>query len=207
MIEQSVHLTVLRHGETGWNRERRIQGHEDTELSDTGRLQCKEVARRLAPRQFDHIYSSDLRRTMDTAAAVAEGRGLPIIEDVRLREWHFGRFQGLTIEEAKARFQEAFARFQQLAPALQVPGGESYETFFNRSLSALESIAANHLGQRLLIVTHGGFINNLLHHVWGISIEERKRIHTKNVCVITLELSPCQTGMVWRLLDSDIALP
>ncbi len=198
-----VHITVVRHAKTEWNAQGRIQGHTDTDLSAEGWDQARAVAKKLASRHFDVAYSSDLKRTMDTAQAVVQGRNLEVIPDRELREWHLGSLQGLTMEEAKGRFKKALAEYRSLAPALQIPDGESYEVFFRRSVNAVESIARRHPGKRLLVVTHGGVINNIMHHSWGVPMESRKKIKTQNVCVITLELDPGPQGVAWSVLDSE----
>ena len=142
-------LILIRHGETAWNRERRMQGQTDTPLSDIGRAQAEAVGQRLAQHPFAALYSSDLARAWDTAAAIARAHknGHEIRREPALRERTFGVFEGLTYDEMAQHFPAEHARFALRDPDYAVPGGESPRQFFERSLACLESIAAAHAGR------------------------------------------------------------
>jgi len=148
-------IVLVRHGETAWNRERRMQGHTDTPLSATGRAQAAALARRLSDFALAALYSSDLQRAWDTAAAIAGRTGHDVVTDPRLRERRFGIFEGLTYEEIGARHPAEFARFQSRDPDYVIPGGESARHFWGRSLACLAEIAARHPGTEVAVVTHG----------------------------------------------------
>lgn len=152
-------ICLVRHGETSWNTERRLQGHIDIPLNDRGRAQAASTARSLAAQGFDALYSSDLQRAYATAQAIAAGRPQPLREDPRLRERHYGDFQGLRYDEASARFPEAYARFTAREPDHPLPGGESLAAFAARVSQALGEIARRHAGGRVLVVTHGGVLD------------------------------------------------
>ena len=98
----SCRICLIRHGETAWNAERRLQGHLDLPLNETGLAQAEAAARHLADEPFAALYSSDLLRTRQTATPLARGLGREMIREPRLRERHYGHFQGLTYEEAAA---------------------------------------------------------------------------------------------------------
>ena len=160
-MSKSSEIILVRHGETAWNRERRMQGQTNTPLSDIGRAQAKAVGQRLARERFAALYSSDLERAWDTAAAIAEVTGHKIIEDKRLRERTFGVFEGLSYEDMITRYPEEHKRFAAREPDFAVPGGESPRAFFERSLACLEEIAAAHPGETVVAVTHGMVLDTL----------------------------------------------
>jgi probable phosphoglycerate mutase len=148
-------LILIRHGETVWNRERRMQGHSDSPLSDTGVRQARLLAQRMKDIAFDALYSSDSGRAHHTALSVAGVTGHELIVEPRLRERHFGVFEGLTGEEMQAQHPEAYERFKSRDPHYAVPGGESAQTFRDRAIACLTEIAARHAGERVVVVTHG----------------------------------------------------
>jgi broad specificity phosphatase PhoE len=141
-------LLLVRHGETDWNREGRVQGHSDVPLNDTGRAQARALAEQLATEQVDAVYSSDLRRARDTAREVARASGHAVTTTSALREKHFGSWEGLTHDEILSRD----------ANALSGPwsDGEPREEMADRVLDALREIAARHEGETVLVVSHGG---------------------------------------------------
>lgn len=162
-------LIVVRHGETAWNRERRMQGHTDMPLSATGRAQAAALARRLSEVAMAALYSSDLQRARDTAVAIAARTGREVIADPRLRERRFGIFEGLTYEEMSARYPEEFARFQSRDPDYVIHGGESAREFRERCLACLAEIAEKHAGAEIIVVTHGLVLDLLYRAAHGMA--------------------------------------
>jgi len=148
-------LIVIRHAETTWNREKRMQGVTDTPLSDVGRVQAQALGRRLAGHPFSALYSSNLSRAHDTARAIAEHSGRELVLDARLQERRFGIFEGLLAAEIMARHPEEYARFASRDPDYEVPGGESASGFSRRCLGCLAEIAGRHRGEEIVVVTHG----------------------------------------------------
>lgn len=161
-------LIVVRHAETTWNRERRMQGTTDTALSDVGRAQARALARRLAGETYSAIYSSDLSRARDTAHVIAQHSGRPLLLEPRLRERAFGVFEGLTAPEIEARYPEEFACFTTRDPEYEVPGGESARGFTQRCLGCLAEIAHRHPGEEILVVTHGLVLDALYRAAEGL---------------------------------------
>jgi broad specificity phosphatase PhoE len=152
-------ISLVRHGETDWNLNRRYQGWEDIPLNDTGRAQAQLVAQAIArePR-WDAIYSSPLSRALSTAQAIAELSGMDeIVEDPDLRERFYGEAEGLTADEREAKWPGLLAW----------PGLEAQEVMTQRAMGALERVAERHAGGRVLVVAHGGLINAVLHQVSG----------------------------------------
>ena len=161
-------LIVIRHGETPWNRERRMQGTTDTPLSDVGRAQARALGQRLADRAFAALYSSNLARARDTASTIAEFAGHEIIMEPRLQERRFGIFEGLTAAEIMSRYPEEHARFASRDPDYAVPGGESARSFTQRCLGCLSEIADRHRGAEVVVVTHGLVLDSLYRAAHGL---------------------------------------
>lgn len=148
---------LLRHGRTAWNHTRRAQGHADVPLDKVGRTQAATVAPLVAALTPGRLWSSDLARAAETAAAVSVACGLPVETDARLREYDVGERQGLTWSEAVDRFPwitEGASLGDRLA---HVPGAESDDDVRARMVPALEEYAAAlGPGQTGVVVTHGG---------------------------------------------------
>src|SRR4030065_38117 len=130
-----THLIAIRHGETGWNKESRFQGHLNSALNDEGLAQAQALGERLAAERFDLLLSSDLGRALQTASAIAMRSGHEIVVEPRLRERRMGLFQGLTAAEVQARYPDEYARFSTRDPDYVLPGGESVRQLFRRSVA------------------------------------------------------------------------
>jgi probable phosphoglycerate mutase len=150
-------FTFVRHGQTDWNFERRIQGSSDIPLNDTGREQARETGRVLAEREWDGIVASPLGRARETAEIIAALVGLPEVEIVdALAERSYGEVEGLNSEEIAARFPD---------PLAPVPGRERRSEVVARVLPALEALAEEHPDARLIVVSHGGVIGSLVRYI------------------------------------------
>ena len=160
---------VVRHGETRWNLEARIQGHGDSPLTETGIAQAEAIARRLAEEPFDAIVSSDLGRAMETARRIGAAKGLAVSADARFRERNFGCCEGFTYAELHERYPDAFGRhLQDTNPDFRVPDAETRREFYARIGAAFESLARERGGQRVAVVCHGGVLASLYRHIHGI---------------------------------------
>ena len=147
-------LLLVRHGETDWNRDGRVQGHADTPLNEAGRAQVRLLADRLVDEPFDAVYSSDLSRARETAEILAAGLGLDVVELPELREKNFGSWEGLTDVEILERFPDAQRGHW--------GDGESADELSARVEEALHRIAGSHPDGRVLVVTHGGPLRAML---------------------------------------------
>ncbi len=173
-------LILIRHGETLWNRERRMQGQQDSPLSDTGVFQAGRLGQRLADMPFSVLYSSDLGRAHETARSVAGVTGHEIALDTRLRERNFGVFEGLTTEEIEARFPAEYDCFRSRNPAYVIPGGESAQQFRERCLEVLEDIADRHAGETVVVVTHGLVLDIAYREAHAIALGEPRPVPLLN---------------------------
>ena len=131
-----LHLMLVRHGETEWNAQRRYQGQSDVLLSDLGMRQAELIAERLAGQKIDAVYASDLKRALETARVIAGKSGLALLTDPRLRELKFGILEGLTFDEAQARYPQMIAAW--IENFNNTPdGAETIEQFNTRIVSLL----------------------------------------------------------------------
>lgn len=159
--EGATRVIAVRHGETAWNAELRIQGHTDIALNARGRWQAAQLARALAHEAVHAVYSSDLSRARDTALAYAAGVGLAVHDEPGLRERGFGHFEGLTFAEIESRWPGDAARWRRREPGFAPGDGESLHDFHHRCVGACAALAARHRGQTILVVAHGGVLDCL----------------------------------------------
>jgi broad specificity phosphatase PhoE len=202
-------LLLARHGETDWNRARRWQGHADRPLTDRGRAQAAALGDRLADMALDAVYSSDLRRARETAEAVALPHGLDVIELPELREVDVGSWEGLTRDQAEAKFPDGFRRW--LAGGTGWEDGETYAEMSRRVLAVVERIATDHEGGRILIVSHGGPIRAIHGAALEMDVEAYRRIRpvepNARLSAVWVEdgrlTELCPAGQIDELLERD----
>jgi probable phosphoglycerate mutase len=173
---RTTRILAIRHGETAWNVDKRIQGQLDIGLNATGRWQAERLAEALASGDgqdgaLDLIYSSDLSRAFDTASALARASGWPLRQHTGLRERHFGAFQGRTPEEVAVLHPEQFQAWRQRDADFCPEGGESLRTFQARCVATAAELAERHLGGTIALVAHGGVLDCLYRAASGMSIE------------------------------------
>lgn len=182
-MERSLDIRIIavRHGQTHWNAEGRVQGHLNSNLTASGRAQARAVAGRLASEQgIVAIYCSDLGRALETAAPSAEVLGLPVLPDARLRERRLGVFEGLTFVEAERKFPDYFARYRARDAGLDLETGESLVAFRDRVASAVADIGSRHDAGTALVVTHGGVLDLLYRLATGMSLEQARTFDVEN---------------------------
>lgn len=157
----ATRLIVVRHGETAWNVDTRIQGHLDIPLNATGLWQARQLAGALAGEAISAIYTSDLLRARKTAQAVADATGAALVDEPGLRERAFGSFQGRTFAEVETEHPEQARRWRQRDPDYAPDGGESLRVLRERVIDTTHRLAARHPGELVLLVTHGGVLDVL----------------------------------------------
>jgi alpha-ribazole phosphatase len=162
-------LLLVRHGQTGWNAERRFQGQSDRPLNPRGRWQAEWLRQRLAAEALEAIYASDLQRAWDTAEAIAEPHDLAVRSEPRLREMHFGQWEGLTYAEIRKQDRQALDSWEADPLSVAPPGGESVGQLAARVQAALDGIVGAHADGTVLLVAHGGALQVLLCLAFGLS--------------------------------------
>ncbi len=201
-------ILLIRHGETAWNAERRLQGHLDIPLNDEGERQAALLAGALADEPLDLIVASDLRRAGQTAQAVADRRGLTVAIDPALRERGYGGFEGLLYSEIEERFPREFAAWQardvdaQLPPGRNV--GESFRTFFDRATGAILALAADNPGRTIALVAHGGVLECAYRLARGLPLETPRDFKVYNASINRFRFDPADRSLVlgsWGEVD------
>ncbi len=165
-------VLLARHGETDWNSEHRWQGHADEPLNDVGRAQAVELASVLAGLGISVVYASDLARALETAEIAAAALGLPVTAHPGLREVDVGTWSGLVHSEIEDVDPAGFESWQAGRKGWQ--HGESYEEMGERVVATVLEIAAQHRGETVLVVSHGGSIRACRAHAAGLGYAESR---------------------------------
>jgi probable phosphoglycerate mutase len=190
MPHNATRVFAIRHGETAWNVDTRIQGQLDIPLNDTGRWQAARLARALAGEPLHAIYTSDLGRAHQTAQALAAATGVPVVPDTGLRERGFGVFEGMTFKEIEQRWPEQSQRWRQRDPAFGPEGGETLAAFYERSIATATRLAAAHPGQAIALVAHGGVLDCLYRAGSRITLQAPRTWHLGNAGINRLLYTP-----------------
>jgi len=165
--EHRLVLHIVRHGETPWNSERRIQGQQhDVPLSENGREQARAIAEELAAAAASMIIASDLERTMETARIIGARLRLDVTPEPALRERHFGIVQGRLYEDV-AKLVDGWWK----SPDHRVEGGESNREMYERVAVYLEGLIAAPPANEIILVTHGGTMNMALAWLSGAPVD------------------------------------
>lgn len=173
-------LIIIRHGQTHWNLKLIRQGHLDSPLTERGVAQARALAERLRSETFSALYSSDLGRAVQTAQMIADATGHKIVTDPRLRERHLGIFQGLNGDELKERYPEEYRLHRTMGPSYVIPGGESMRQQVERNVAYFNEIAEKHLGETVVVVTHGGVLSGFFRHALSIPLEAPRHFEFTN---------------------------
>lgn len=174
-------LIIIRHGETTWNREGRVQGHLDSPLTPEGLAQAAACAERLQSEGIEHIVASDLQRVRHTAEILTSAMNLPTRYEPALRERNYGVGEGKTYAEIEALFPDAFSGTRSTDPEFAIEGGESRRQFHERVTGVLKSIVEEHVGKRILIVTHGGVLGVVYRWLNDLPVASAHKVEIPNV--------------------------
>ena len=187
MTAALTNVLLVRHGETAWNAERRLQGHLDIALNGEGERQAAAVARALAKVRIDAVISSDLQRASQTAQAIATAHQLPVQVEKALRERCYGGFEGLLYAEIEQRFPREFAKWQARDVDAVLPAGanlgESFREFYDRATAAIFARAARCPGQTIVLVAHGGVLECAYRCALGMSLETPRTFSIPNASI------------------------
>ena len=185
----STVLILIRHGETLWNTQLRMQGSLDSDLTPKGVSQIKALGEWMKEVPFDYLYCSDSGRARKTAEAISKYTGHTLNFDKRLREKNLGIFEGLTSEEARERYPETFQLFKNAGVNYVIDQGESTQQLLDRALEAIEKIRIRHPQKVVVLVTHGGVVRVLMKHVLGVPLDAPTQFMISNTGIFRL---------VWR---------
>ena len=194
-MEQVTRICLVRHGETDWNVELRMQGQIDIALNARGQAQATAIGRHFEGRRADALYSSDLVRARQTAQPVAQSLGLSAVLLPELRERHFGRCEGLTFAEIEARLPEDARAIASRDPDYVSPGGESRRQHVTRVLTCVGALVERHRGQTVVVVTHGGVLDVVYRRVHGLPPEAPRDYPIPNAGINWLSIA----GDAWSI--------
>jgi alpha-ribazole phosphatase len=197
----NTRLLLARHGQTAWNAEGRFMGQLDVPLDETGRAQVQALARRLSLERPQMIYASDLQRAQDTALAIqsALGTDTEIRLEPRLREMHFGDWQGQTYAEIKQRDPEALAAWESGRTDFAPPKGETLTQFAVRVRAAYTDICLAQPEQTVIVAAHGGSLQLLIVQSLGMPPATFWQLRLSNASLS--ELRAYESGTVLYLLN------
>ncbi len=176
----ATEITIIRHGETIWNAQQRIQGHRNSKLSENGIRQAGLVAKSLAKREFDVLISSDLERAAETAGIINKLLQLPLEYNENMRERSFGIVEGMTLAEMKEKFPREYRSYKEREPGFKFSGGESIEQLFNRVTSEIEAIARKFENKKVLIVSHGLVLETMMYKTFNIKLNSPRVFSINN---------------------------
>jgi len=195
---QATRILAIRHGETAWNVDTRIQGHLDIPLNEQGLRQADRLAVALAQGDtIDAVYASDLSRAHSTASAIAQAVGQTVNVHTGLRERHFGAFQGRTFAEIEAELPEHAHHWRKRTPEWAPPeGGESLQMLRARILATMDDLAAQHTGQQIVMVAHGGVMDILYRAATRLDLQAPRTWQLTNTAVNRLLWTPQGLSLV-----------
>jgi len=189
-MDQPTRIIAIRHGETAWNVGTRIQGHLDIALNERGHWQAQRLAQALASEGLAAVYASDLSRAFETGRYVAQAAGVPIAPETGLRERGFGLFEGRTFHEIEAELPEQAQRWRKRDPHFAPEGGESLVQLQERVVSTCSRLAAQHPGELIAVVAHGGVLDVLYRAATRLDLQAARSWELGNAAINRLLWSP-----------------
>jgi probable phosphoglycerate mutase len=201
---QATRIIAIRHGETAWNVDTRIQGQLDVELNATGLWQAQQVAQALREESIAAIYASDLSRAFQTASAIGTAVGQQPVPTPALRERHFGMFQTRTWAEIEATWPDQAKLWRQRVPDWAPEGGESLITVHERISQCVDQLAQNHMGEQIVLVAHGGIMDVLYRWATGQPIQAPRTWSLGNAIINRMLWTPQGLSLVGWGDDSHL---
>jgi broad specificity phosphatase PhoE len=182
-----MRLILVRHGETDWNRQMRVQGRSDVELNETGRRQVQALASALKEESFEAIYASPLKRSLQTAQAINLFHGVEIEVDDGLKELDVGDFDGLRGDELRARFSSFWQRWtSDEAASVRFPHGESLQQLRRRAWAALQRINQRHRHGAVVAVSHYFVITSIICETMGLDLSRFRRFRPLDATAVSI---------------------
>jgi probable phosphoglycerate mutase len=194
--EVATRLIAVRHGQTDWNQQARVQGHTDIALNAEGRTQAARLAGALVGEPLAAVYSSDLRRALDTARPLARACGASLATHAGLRERAFGRFEGLLLADIERRWPDAARRLQRRDPDYAPEEGETLREFHARCVATARELAAAHPGQAIVLVAHGGVLDSLYRAAAHVPLDAPRSWVVANASINRLLVSEGRFALV-----------
>jgi probable phosphoglycerate mutase len=193
----TTRFCLVRHGETDWNAERRLQGHTDIELNTRGLAQATQMARALKNMnfEFDVLYTSDLQRARQTAKAIESLYSVSAIGHSALRERNLGALQGLTLNEAPNIEPDLWQAHLSRDIHQEMRGGESILQFSSRIKFALDEIQKSHAGKTILLVSHGGALDMMYRIASNQALDSEKVVAVPNASLNWIS----HDGLSWKV--------
>jgi probable phosphoglycerate mutase len=187
---EPTRILAIRHGETAWNVDTRIQGHLNIPLNDTGHWQGQRLGQALAGEAIAAIYASDLSRARETALYVSRATGVPVVPELGLRERGFGEFEGKTFAEIELALPDQAARWRKRDPSFTPTGGESLLDVQARVLATVNRLAEQHPGELIVMVGHGGVMDVLYRAATRLDLQAARTWQLGNTAINRLLWSP-----------------
>jgi broad specificity phosphatase PhoE len=170
-------LLIVRHGDTDYNAHKRFMGFSDIEMSSFGNKQIERLRDYLEGESIHAVFSSDLKRAIQTAEILSTGRQLPITPCPELRELNYGECEGLSFGEIGERYPEVAAKCVDFSLDLQFPGGEDYRSLIKRERLFVKRLRQFKANETLLVISHSGPIKVLICHFLGMPMKYAQRLH------------------------------
>jgi len=199
-----MRLICMRHGQTPWNLEHRIQGHTDIPLDERGHAQAEAVAERLKVLDIEAVYASPLQRAYDTGAHIAAANHCPLIREEALIERYFGTWEGRRMEDVAREEPEAWKTWIEAPELCPIPQSESMQSVMERTVRLSERLMEKHGDDTIVLVTHANPLRMLLTHYTGLPIRCMYKVRTDN-CSYT-EFSMHKGQMVLATFNETIFL-
>jgi len=188
---EATRIIAVRHGETSWNVDARIQGQLDIQLNDMGRWQARRVGLALSSELISAVYTSDLGRAHETARFIAKAARVPLMSLAGLRERHFGMFEGKTFDEIQQTWPDHAHNWRKRLPEWQPPeGGESLLQLRERVSRTVNDLAARHCGEQVALVAHGGVLDTLYRIATGQEVNSPRTWQLPNGAINRLLWTP-----------------
>lgn len=188
---EATRIIAVRHGETSWNVDARIQGQLDIQLNETGRWQARRVGHALSAEQIAAVYSSDLARAHETARAIGDAASVPVVPHPGLRERRFGMFEGKTFDEIHETWPDHAQNWRKRMPDWEPPqGGESLLQLRERVTRTVSDLAARHAGEQIAVVAHGGVLDTLYRVATGQEVNSPRTWQLPNGAINRLLWTP-----------------
>jgi broad specificity phosphatase PhoE len=186
-------IVLVRHGQTGWNKQEKFRGRVDIDLDETGRSQAEAAAKRVSQWEVAAIYSSPLKRAMTTGQALADIVGLTVEPVEGITDMNFGVWQGMSIADVKKTYPEQFHLWCHSPERLEIPDGETMEDVRRRAVATVEELAARHEGETIAVVTHRVVCRVLLCYLLGLDNSHFWQIEQDTTAINVFELEDGRT--------------